>query len=233
MKNNSNFLRSFWILLIVLISASSASISAQNSREYIRNAIKGWGSCRNVSITKRNGDIALYGRNGWAASGCSSELQNEIRKLNGNNEYIDDIQLSENGNYVILYGNNGLVWNGISSSFENQLRKFNRDQEVITSVTFNDDGDWIVITKNYFSTSDSRITQWLKDGCDDYGKLWTACITEDSMVAVFENGFKFFGNVPDDLKRALKEATFNVVHVKIAGTAWFFSDNDGHYRYNM
>lgn len=72
MKNNSNFLRSFWILLIVLISASSASISAQNSREYIRNAIKGWGSCRNVSITKRNGDIALYGRNGWAASGCSS-----------------------------------------------------------------------------------------------------------------------------------------------------------------
>lgn len=206
---------------------------AQNSREYIRNAIKGWGSCRNVTITKSNGDMALYGRNGWAQSGCPSGLTNAISKLNNDKEYINDVQLTERGNYVILYGDNGIMWDGIPYSLERKLREYNSDQQVITSVTFNDSGDWIVVTKQYYSSSDSDINDWLKEGHDKYGQLWTVCVTDDALVAVYETGFQFLGNVPEDLKTALQKATFDVMHVKIAGTAWFFSDDNGHYRYNM
>ena len=222
-----------FILLQIGMMLFCSNAFAQNSREYIRNAIKGWGACRNVAITKTNGDLALYGRNGWAMSGCPSGLKDAIDRLNDDKEYIDDVQLTEQGRYVILYGNNGIIWNDIPYSLERKLREYNEKKEVITSVTFNDAGDWIVITKNYFSSSADWILEWLKDGNNEYGQLWAACVTDDAMVAVFANGYKFFGNYPSDLKKALQETSLDVYRLKIAGTAWFFADERGVYRYNM
>jgi hypothetical protein len=105
--------------------------------------------------------------------------------------------------------------------------------EVITSVTFNDDGDWIVITTNYFSCSDTDIQQWLKDGHDTYGQLWAACITDDALVAVYEEGYKVIGNIPEALKSALRQTSLNVYRLKISGSSWFFADKSGRYKYSM
>lgn len=224
------FLMSF--MAIIAIAASTSTLSAQ-SREYIRNAISEWGECRNVAITKTNGDLALYGRNGCARSGCPRDLNDAIVELHDDGEYIDDIQLTEDGSWLILYGDNGLVWDDIPYSLERKLREYNEMQEVITSVTFNDAGNWIVITTNYFSSSHSEVNEWLKDGNEEYGQLWAACVTDDAIVAVFEDGYKFLGNVPESLKKALRETNLDVYRLKIAGTAWFFADKDGNYRYNM
>ena len=209
------------------------SANAQNSREYIRNAIKGWGECRNVAITKTNGDVALYGRNGCARSNVPRGLNDAITELNQESEYIDDIQLTENGRWLILYGDNGIQWNDIPYSLEKKLRDYNRNQEVITSVTFNDAGDWIVVTTQHISASDSRVQDWLADGLDDYGALQTCCVTDDGLVAVFEGGYKFLGNIPYDLRNALQNTNLDVYRLKIAGTAWFFADKNGRYQYNM
>lgn len=224
------FLMSF--MAIIAIAASTSTLSAQ-SREYIRNAISEWGECRNVAITKTNGDLALYGRNGCARSGCPRDLNDAIVELHDDGEYIDDIQLTEDGSWLILYGDNGLVWDDIPYSLERELREYHDMQEVITSVTFNDAGNWIVITTNYFSSSHSEVNEWLKDGNEEYGQLWAACVTDDAIVAVFEDGYKFLGNVPESLKKALRETNLDVYRLKIAGTAWFFADKDGNYRYNM
>ncbi len=221
------------ILSALFLSILLMPAQAQNSREYIRNAIKEWGECRNVAITKTNGDIALYGRNGCARSGVPSGLDKAITELNSDSEFIDDIQLTENGRWLILYGNNGFKWSDIPSSLERQIRKDNDAQEVITSVTFNDAGDWIVITTNHVSASNSNVLDWLQEGMEKYGKVWAACVTDDAMVVVFESGYRFVGNVPDDLKKALKESKLDVYRLKIAGTAWFFADSNGTYHYNM
>lgn len=227
-------MKKIWMsfLAIIAISANLSTISAQ-SRQYIREAISEWGECRNVAITKRNGDLALYGHNGCARSGCPRGLNDAISDLNKKEEYIDDVQLTENGRWLVLYGDNGLVWENIPYSLEEKLIEYNEMEEVITSVTFNDAGDWIVITTNYFSTSHNEVTKWLKDGNDEYGQLWAACVTDDAIIAVFEDGYKFIGNVPEDLKEALRETSLNVYRIKIAGTAWFFADREGSYRYNM
>ncbi|MBR5847125.1 MAG: hypothetical protein IKY72_04935 [Bacteroidaceae bacterium] len=224
------FLMSF--MAIIAIAAGTSTLSAQ-SREYIRNAISEWGECRNVAITKTNGDLALYGRNGCARSGCPRDLNDAIVELHDDGEYIDDIQLTEDGSWLILYGDNGLVWDDIPYSLERKLREYHDMQEVITSVTFNDAGNWIVITTNYFSSSHSEVNEWLKDGNEEYGQLWAACVTDDAIVAVFEDGYKFLGNVPESLKKALRETNLDVYRLKIAGTSWFFADKDGNYRYNM
>lgn len=87
----------FKVILSTIMLLFCLPMGAQNSREYIRNAIKGWGECRNVAITRTNGDIALYGRNGCARTNVPSGLNDAITELNNQKELIDDIQLTEAG----------------------------------------------------------------------------------------------------------------------------------------
>lgn len=228
-----NYLSFFKRMAIVLVLLTNYHPSFAQSREFIRNSIKEWGECRNVAITKFNGDLALYGKNGCARSGCPDDLNDAITELNNNGEYIDDIQLTEEGRWLILFGDNGIQWNDIPYSLEQKLREYNQQGEVILSVTFNDAGNWIVITTNYYSASHTEVLNWLKEGNENYGQLWAACVTDDAVVAVFKEGYRFIGNVPETLKEALKETTLNVFRLKIAGTAWFFADQNGRFRYRM
>lgn len=220
--------------LMIFIAAIMCSIgvSAQ-SREYIRKMIREYGECKNVAITKYNGDLMLYGNNGWAATGCPKGLTDAIKELHAENETIVDVQLTDNGSWLILYGSNGFVWNDIPYSLEQKIRAWHEDNQTITSVTFNDDGDWIIVSKEYVSSSDSDIQDWVVAGMDNYGPVWATCITDDAAVVVYERGFRFLGEVPNDLQESLREADFNVYRVKIAGSAWFFSDGKRRYHYNM
>ena len=211
----------------------SLNVSAQNSRQYIREQIQKWGECKNVAITEYNGDLALYGRNGWAGIGLPRELSNTLDELNEKNELIDDVQITEKGNWLVLYGDNGFHWSGIPYSLEKEIREYNRRNDVVTSVTFNDDGDWIIISRQYYTASSQGIQDWLVEGAEKYGQLWAACITSDAIVACYEEGYKYFGNVPQGLKDALSKSSLNVYRIKIAGTAWFYSDEDGNYNYHM
>lgn len=229
MKTMFNFGK---VILIVMLSVIS-QISVAQSREYIRQSIRSWGECRNVAITQTNGDLALYGRNGWARSGCPQGLNQALDELNRQKKYIDDVQLTEFGRWLILVDDNGFQWSNIPYNLEQKLRYYNNQREVVTSVTFNDSGDWIIITTDHYSSSSTQIQNWLKDGIDKHGKLWAACITDDAMVAVFAEGYKFFGNVPESLKTALRNTDLNVYRLKIAGSSWFFADHDGNYQYSM
>ena len=207
--------------------------SGSGSRAYIREQITEWGECRNVALTKTNGDLAIHGRNGWAGFGLPTRLSEALTELNKDNKYITDVQLTENGNWIVLYGNNGFRWEGIPQSLEDKIRDYNARNEEVTSVTFNDSGDWIVITTEHYASSDARITAWLKEGATEYGMLWAACVTEDGMVACYEKGYKFYGEIPSELRQRLREADFDVYRIKIAGDAYFFADEEGHFHYKM
>lgn len=219
------------ILFICMIAF--ANICYGQGREFIREAIEEYGECRNVAITKTNGDLMLYGRNGWAASRCPDDLTDALDRLNDESEYIDDVQLTEDGNWLILIGNNGFQWNNIPYSLERKLREYNNDGEIVLSVTFNDNGEWIIISEDHFSASNEEIRAWLKQGNEKYGMLWAACLTDDAAVAVYARGYRFMGNVPESLRNALQETELDVYRLKLAGTAWFFADLEGHYRYHM
>ena len=228
-----NFTFSIYFLLIFSFPLFVSNSIFGQSRSYIREQISLQWECRNVAITKTNGDLMLYGQNGYAISECPSALLDAVEELHDESVFIDDIQLTESGSWVILYGDNGLRWNDIPYGLENKLREFNKDREVITSITLNDIGDWIVISTSYISSSDTRINDWLVDGTNKYGKLWAACVTDDAMVAVFAGGYKFFGNVPESLRTALNNTKLDVYRLKIAGDSWFFADKNGSYQYNM
>ena len=223
--------------LVVVFALLPVTIFAQltGGRSYIREQIQRWGSCRLVAITRTNGNLAVYGRNGWAGTGIPLSMERELNRLNSNNEFIRDVVLTEQGRWLILYGNNGLLWDGIPDNdpLLSALREYNAMSEIITSVAFNDYGEWVIITENYFLASNADLQSWLREGHALMGVIWTVSISEDAMVAVHDDGFRYLGNVPQDLRNALRDTNVNVYFVKLAGTAWFFADFDGRYEYNM
>lgn len=223
-----------WYTLLICILATTINCFAQNSRDYVRNSITSWGTCRNVAITDTGGDIALNYNNQYAYSGIPTSLANAIKELHDESEFIDDIQLTENGNWLILYGNNGFQWSNIPSDLEDAMREFNNNEEVVTSATFNDRGDWILISTEHIKASTSNIYEWIQDGMESFGPLWAAHITNDGLVLCFENGYKYLGNVPDRLKDALHSSKYNVYRIKFtSGGSYFFADKDGRYTYWM
>ena len=220
-------------VVLLLICTLVATLVCGQGRSFIREQIEEHGECRNVAITKSNGDLMLYGSNGWASTSCPRDLTDALDELNDEGEYIDDVQLTEYGRWLILFGDNGFRWNDIPESLERQLREFNRDGEVVYSVTFNDNGEWIIISKNYYMASNSAISSWLKEGNDKYGHLWAACLTDDAAVAVYAEGYRFMGNVPQSLHDALQTTHLDVFRLKLAGTSWSFADKYGRFKYNM
>jgi len=224
------------VMLGLFFFSSVMAVFAQSGgRSYIREQIQKWGSCRTVAITKTNGDIAIYGQNGWAGIDLPKELEKTIRKLNADGEFVKEVVLTESGRWLILYADNGLYWGGISDNDRMliKLKEYNSQKEEITSVSFNDRGEWIIVTKNYFAASSGDLVTWLKEGNEKFGQIWTVCISEDGMVAVFETGYKYKGTVPQGLKDALSKTDLDVYALKIAGSSWFFADIDGNYEYNM
>ena len=233
MKKNL-YLSLLAIIAFMLFTAIPSDADAQGrNRNYIKERIREYGECRNVAITKRNGDLMLYGENGWAASGCPKGLTEALRKLHDNGEYINDVQLTENGCWLILYGDNGIEWNDIPYSLEKKLREWNNNLEVITSVSFNDDGDWIAVSENYISASSTEIQDFVAEGMESYGGVWATCVTDDAIVVVYEEGYRTVGNIPSTLMSKLKSTSINVYRLKIAGEAWFLSDGKSQYDYNM
>lgn len=222
-----------YVVMAFALLCVCTGVSAQEGRDYIRKAIEDWGECRNVALTKTNGDLALYQENGYAHFGCPEDLDATINELHADGELIDDVQLTESGKWLILYGDNGFRWNDIPASLESQLKEYNNDGEVVTSATFNDAGEWIVISTNYFSASDAKLQTWLKEGNEKYGQIWAACVTDDAAVAVFENGYQFLGDIPASLQKALDETELDVFRLKVAGDAWFFADQEGGFEYEM
>ena len=220
-------------LFLGLILSSNVAMAQPLDRSFIRQQIRENDQCRNVAITKSNGDLMLYGQNGWAADGCPAGLTQAMNELNNQHEYIDDVQLTESGRWLILYGDNGLLWNNIPAVLEQTLREWNANNEVITSVSFNDDGEWIAVSENYICASDPDIQNWVAEGIDKFGVVWTTCITDDAAVVVYENGFKYLGEIPPSLGDSLDATDIDVYRLKIAGDAWFFSDGVGACEYRL
>jgi hypothetical protein len=215
-------------------SLSYSSPVERSGRKFLRDKIQEWGQCKNVAMTLTGGDVALYGSNGWAAQGAPKAMTDKFKELNIIDKLIDDIVLTEDGSWLILWGANGISSYGTPPGLFPKLQKWNDEGEVITSVTFNDRGDWIAITKKKYSASSEKVMEYIRDGENEFGEFWAAHLTNDGLVLCYERGYKFFGNVPENLKKKLRETKINVFRIKfLSDGSYFIADFNGNYAYNM
>lgn len=219
----------------VLMAMLTIAVAAfANSRETIRNSIASWGECKNVAITRTNGDLALYGDNGYSCGDCPTALVDKLHELHDDGKEIKEVVLTERGEWFVLWGGNGGSWsNGVPRSMITKFREFNDNNEEVTSITFNDSGEWAIVTTDHIAADNNNTRDWLGNGNDDYGSLWSVHFTDNGKVAVYESGYKFRGDVPEAFKDALSNAEIDVYRAKFAGTAWFYADRYGEYNYNM
>lgn len=81
MKQIVSFIVTLFLSVTFTCLTSTEANAQSRDRSYIREQISRRGECRNVAITKTNGDLMIYGRNGWAASGCPSGLTDALDEL--------------------------------------------------------------------------------------------------------------------------------------------------------
>jgi hypothetical protein len=221
------------ITLLIASVAMVLSVQAQSSRECIKQTIVEQDQCTSVAITENNGNAMIYGRCEWAAQGCPNDLHETLFELHAANVELQDIHLTELGRWLVLYNDNQICSDLLYENLKQKIASCQMDNEKITTVTFNDSGSWIVITTEQISASSDELMDWLVDGCTKYGPVWTACVTDEAMIAVYESGFKFAGNVPEDLKDALRACESDVYTVKLSNSSWLFRCTDGHGAYNL
>ncbi len=223
----------YLVLYLFFFTAISAEAQLRN-RDYIKNAIYKWGSCKNVAITRYGGDIALSGTNGYAQMGPVPDgLTNALDDLNSKEELIDDIVLTEEGSYIVLYGRNGFRYAGVPYSLEQKMKEYNDDNDLILGIALNDHGDWIIIGDK-ISTSSSKMMDMIREGMERHGGLWSAHLTNDGLALVYEKGFQYLGNVPEALKYRAKNANFDIFRIKFtADGAFFIADRKGNFDYRM
>lgn len=232
--DNSNAFNFYGIKIRNLSSPQTATGYDRPGRQFLRDQIKEWGECKNVAMTLTGGDVALYKRNGWAASKAPDDMTDKLKELHDDDKLIDDIVLTEDGSWLILWGTNGISSYGAPDDLFSKLKKWNNEGEVVLSVTFNDKGEWIAITNKKYSASSESILDFIKDGNEKYGQLWAAHMTNDGLVLCYEKGYKFLGNVPDNLRNKLNETRINVYRIKfLSDGTYFIADKEGRYAYNM
>ncbi len=226
--------RSFVLALFVSLVTLGAFAQAPTDRNYIKNSIKNWGSCRNVAITRTLGDVALANRHDYAANYVPNKMLDKLKELYENDNYIDDVTLTENGLWVILYGTNDAAWSdGIPTGLRDAILEFHNNDYYVRSISCNDKGEWAIVSKEYIKTSSTELTNWLKGYINQHGALWTVTVGEDGIFAVYENGYAKRGEIPEDLINALRETDLDYYRVKFAGSSWFFATEDGDYHYSM
>ena len=220
------------IIFLALILVLAQQSSAGQTRKFLRDKIAEWGSCKNVAMTLTGGDVALIERNGWAATGIPDEMTAELNELNDKDELIDDVVLTEDGNWLVLWSNNGVTSSGAPRSLDEMIDEWNEAAETINSITFNDAGDWIMISDDKYSASDAELLEWIGQGENEFGELWAAHMTNTGLVAVYENGYKFLGDVPDNLIEKLNETDLDVYRLKfLSDGSYFIADEEGNYVY--
>lgn len=222
-------MKQFILLFISLVI--TLNIQAQSPREQIVQHIQTFDQCQSVAITKSNGNALIYGQNEWIADECPHLFTEALYELNAHKDTLQDIHLTDLGRWLVLYNTNSVKYDLLYENLKLKIASCQEDGEKITTVTFNDIGDWIVITDKQISASSDMLMAWVSEGCEKFGQVWTACITDDAAVVVYEYGFRFYGNVPEDLKETLRACKNDVYTIKISGDAWLFrcTNNTGFY----
>lgn len=224
MKKSILFFASFAVAL---------AIAAQSPRENIAQQIKASEECTSVALTEANGNAIIHRRNEWYAEGCPNAFTEALYDLQVRDVELQDIHLTELDRWLVLYDENKIASDLLYENLKQKIANCQEDGEKITTVTFNDNGYWVIITTKQISASNDDLMDWIKDGCEQYGQIWTACITNNAAIAVYESGFKYFGNIPEDLKEALRTCESDIYTVKVAGDAWLFRCTNGYSRYHL
>jgi len=203
---------------------------------FLREQIKRWQELRNGTLAERSGaGVVIYGSNGYAYTGSTPEaLKNKIEEVNKANGKIEDVCVTENGDYCIIFDGNGYTAKG-PTNFLNELAGFNRRKEKIRSVAIADGGTWAIVGETNTKCANTTMLQFIINARNKYGTIYSVSLSNmGAIVVCCERGVAWNNYVPNNVIEAIKKANFSVRYVKFSTNGKFIiTDGNKTSRYNM
>lgn len=208
------------LLLSGIFALTAFSLSASPAGKYMHSQIQELKGCKNMGLSDSCGMIMMEGGNGFSAYGIPKELSESLSTLNAENKAIYDVCVTESGYWYIV--GDTLRGRGAPKFIYDKVAELCAAGEHVLCVNFNDNGIGIVVTEKSISCNDNDILNALVDGGKKYGKLMSVCLRNKGLLAVYEEGFRKVGIVPDDLVSFLMDTDLDVAYAKFTdGGSWF------------
>lgn len=200
---------------------------------YIKESLKKYDQCRTGAITKSGPGVAIWGINGYSSNEyCHSDLKNALKEINSKEQTVNDVAVSERGNYVVVYGNNGYYYLGIPDEMVTWLQKYNKDKKNIISVAFTDEGRWAIVTENSY-ISDDYTGKVMDEAYAKYGYINSVSLSGNSVVVCCDGGV-YYKNAPKKLIERLNKVDFLPKVIKFTDNGLLLiTDGDKKYDYFM
>lgn len=201
--------------------------------EFIHNYLERTRTCRNGTITDNWGYLIFDGQGKCAYSRIPRTLGEYIDNEQDAGKTIDDVCITERGNWFCVDDRCGGV--GYPDSMWAQIHEFVRQGDRVTCATFNDYGEWIVISKNHFASSDKSIQKEMRKASKEFGSIRAVAMTNSAGIIIAESGFRIIGYIPPDLDDYLKnKQSFDIRSIKFTERgSWLVTDGYSRYFYSL
>ena len=218
----------FFISVVLNTLAFSSS-----EGEFIHNYLERTGTCRNGTITDNWGYLIFDGQGRIAYSGIPRTLRDYIEEEQDAGNSIDDVCITERGNWFCVGDKFGGV--GYPYSMWSKIQEFLQQGDRINCATFNDYDEWIVISNNHFASSDKSIQKVMRKANKEFGFIRAAAITNSAGIIIAERGFRIIGDIPPDLNDYLtNKQRFDIRYIKFTERgSWLVTDGYSRYDYSL
>lgn len=182
-------------------------------RNQLRKSINKWGECKNGSLSIEYGAVALYGRNGYFCSAAvDNRISSKLKSINKDGGTINDVVITENGNFIILYDDNhwyGVLPTGLKSVLDDYPwnTKFR-------SISFNESGTYAITTSVGFKSNNAEYQSFYDVNLNEYGELYSVNICGDGAVFCYSDGARFCGHIPNEVVSGIRRFSSTPKYVK-------------------
>jgi hypothetical protein len=204
-------------------------------RNQLRKAIQKWNECNNGTLSLEHGAVAICGCNGYFCSAAvDNSISSKLKSINKSGGTINDVNITENGNYIIVY--NDKEWYGVlPSGLKSALDDYPYGSK-FKSISFNESGTYAITTSNGFKSNNAIYQSFYDENVEEFGKLYSVNICGDGAVFCYSDGARYCGRIPNEVETAIHQ--FDVSHtakfVKFNKHGdYLICDEYGYYSYSI
>lgn len=189
----------------------------------------------NMAVTENQGTAILF-HGGFECVGCPASLERTLGEIIAVGDTIIDVQISEQGAWSIVFGNHQILFSDDVLPPQNVMKKaleYAEAQKHITQISFNDQGHFVIMAEESVTASSEQIMDFLREGVNRYGNIRGISVSDESIIALFDEGVRFLGECNPTIKDDLQQYNdWDLTVIKHCATTWFFRDNEGQHLFN-
>ncbi|MGN1266045.1 MAG: hypothetical protein ACI4UL_09540 [Muribaculaceae bacterium] len=194
--------------------ANGDPLAASSKLKSLKEAIDGWKECKGGVITDSGAGVAVYKSNGYQCASAPESLSSSLKEANDGRHEIVDVCITEANSYIMFYGLNGYSYKGsVPQGLKDAIQTVRSKTIKTVSASFNEAGEWCLVSENgdYYCSESVRwkIAPFVKD----FGKLCSVTLTENALVACYQNGVYYY-NVNPKVEQSLSSINFKPKYVK-------------------